>query len=154
MIGIDVQCSSVKLTLTIIDHIRERQRGTMYKRWERKFGIAMDNHRRRMTAPVSSSRCLSMVDCRIRQESCMSHPSISGLTRVDGVMYRTVNVSLVNERRNGGKVTDKQSCSWSNDDWGSLLSNLCLLMTRETIYNCVLFPFLSFLSLDMIEYWP
>lgn len=29
-------------------------------------------------------------------------------------------------------------------DWGSLLSNLCLWTTRETIYNCVLFPFLSF----------
>jgi hypothetical protein len=38
-------------------------------------------------------------------------------------------------------------------DWGSLLSNLCLSTTRETIYNCVLFPFLSFCSLDMIGYW-
>ncbi len=52
-------------------------------------------------------------------------------------------------------VRKEEICPISNrvldrmTDWGSLLSNLCLLTTRETIYNCVLFPFL-FLSSSLV----
>ena len=52
---------------------------------------------------------------------------------------------------------EEEKCPISNrvfdrmTDWGSLLSNLCLSTTRETIYNCVLFPSLfPSLSLSLL----
>jgi len=77
---------------------------------------------------------------------CICHCNTSlysGPTRIDGVIYQHVNNK---EEEKCPRATDKQSCFWLNEWLRVTTLYLCLSMTRETIYNCVLFPFLSFSS--------
>lgn len=64
-----------------------------------------------------------------------------GLTRVDGVTYRNVNMCRSCSTRKEEKCPISNRVLDRMTDWRSLLSNLCLLKRRETIYNCVLFSF-------------
>ncbi len=62
------------------------------------FLICIDCHCCGITTPMSSFWCMRICNNSIWKNDCISHRSSSGLTRVDGVMYRSIDVSLVNNK--------------------------------------------------------